>query len=133
MREAIKKAVKLGDQLGHIFVATADADGLPHVAASGKISVENESWVGVSEWFCPGTLSNLRDNPRMALVVWDAKNDIGFQILGACERVDEISTMGGFSTDVVNDKVLPQVERKILLRVDKIIRFSHAPHSDLEE
>ena len=28
---------------------------------------------------------------------------------------------------------IPQVERELLIRVDKVLAFSHAPHSDAEE
>ncbi|MFO7739281.1 MAG: hypothetical protein R6V46_12450 [Desulfatiglandaceae bacterium] len=37
--ETIEKAVELGSRLGHAFVATADADGLPHIAASTKLGL----------------------------------------------------------------------------------------------
>ena len=133
MKQVIRKAVELGDRLGHIFVATADAQGLPHLAASRKIRLEADDRIGVYEWFCPGTLSNIRDNSRMALVVWDPEKDTGYQILGVCERIEEISMMNGFSPDSDKNAPLPQVERKILLRIDKVLHFSHAPHSDVEE
>lgn len=133
IKEAIEKAVRLGGELGHVFVATADAHGLPHMAASGKISIEGENLIGVSEWFCPGTLSNLIINPRIALVVWDPVSDSGFQILGNSEKVAEVSMMDGFLSEADRERPIPQVERRISIRVDKVIHFSHAPHSDTEE
>ena len=133
MKKAIYKAVALGNELGHIFVATSDAKGLPHLAASGKISLEENGQIGVSEWFCPGTLSNIQVNPRMSIVVWDPKTDKGFQMLGNCEKVEDMSVMDGFLPQGAHNKPLPQVERKIWVQIDKIVHFSHAPHSDLEE
>lgn len=41
--------------------------------------------------------------------------------------------MDGLAPGADTPKPLPQVERKIMVRVDRIVRFSHAPHSDLEE
>jgi predicted pyridoxine 5'-phosphate oxidase superfamily flavin-nucleotide-binding protein len=133
MREAIEKAIRLGGESGRVFVATADADGLPHMAVSGKISIEEEGLISVSEWFCPGTLSNLIINPRIALVVWYPVTDMGFQILGNSEKVEEISMLDGFLSDAYREKPLPQVERRIFIRVEKVMNFSHAPHSDVEE
>jgi hypothetical protein len=41
--------------------------------------------------------------------------------------------MNGFSPAAELDSPMPQVERKVLVRVDKVLVFSHAPHSDLED
>jgi len=132
-REAIKRAVELGSGLGYVFLATADADGLPHIAASRKLTYEPDGAIGINEWFCPGTLANLQINPRISVVVWDPQSDTGYQILGNCEKVEDISVMDGLSPELEKKAPLPQVERRILVRVDEVIRFSHAPHSDVEE
>lgn len=131
--ETLKKAVILGEQLGHVFVATTDREGLPHVAAAGTINLESEEQVAVSAWFCPGTMANLEENPCIALVVWDAKTDVGFQLLGESEKVEELSMMDGYTPEPENQIPLPQVERKLIVRVNKIVSFKHAPHSDVEE
>ena len=106
VKKAIYKAVALGNELGHIFVATSDAKGLPHLAASGKISLEENGQIGVSEWFCPGTLSNIQVNPRMSIVVWDPKTDKGFPMLGNCEKVEDMSVMDGFLLQGAHVQVL---------------------------
>lgn len=131
--EILKKAVRLGEELGHVFVATADTAGLPHVAAAGKISLESEDRVAVMEWFCPRTVANLKVNPRVSVVVWNQKSDMGFQLLGKCEKVEEVGMMNGYSPGLEDQKPLPQVERKLIVRIEKITDFRHAPHSDVEE
>ncbi len=131
--DSIQKAIALGSELGHVIVATADRGGIPHVAASSRISMEDNGRIGISEWFCPGTLANLQVNPRIAIVVWDPKRDRGYQLLGTSEGVKDVAFMDGLAPDAETEKPLPQVERNILVRVDRVIRFSHAPHSDLEE
>jgi hypothetical protein len=130
-KNVIRKAVEMGSRLGHVFVATANSSGLPHLAASSRIEEEPGSRVAVSEWFCPGTLVNLQGNPQISIVAWDPVNDKGFQILGVAEDLEETAMMDGLSPNL--GKALPQVERKIHVRVEKIIDFSHAPHSDTEE
>jgi hypothetical protein len=67
------------------------------------------------------------------MVVWDAPSDKGYQLLGLVEKIEEIAMMNGYSPEIDETIVMPQVENRLLVRVDKIIAFSHAPHSDLEE
>jgi predicted pyridoxine 5'-phosphate oxidase superfamily flavin-nucleotide-binding protein len=116
------------------LVATADEKGLPHMAASSKIEAEGYPRIAISEWFCPGTLSNLQVNPRITIVVWDPESDTGFQLMGESEGIQETAVMNGLlAGPEEKEPPLPQVQRKILVRVQKIVRFCHAPHSDLEE
>ncbi len=131
--EEFKKAVALAEKLRHVFVATADADGLPHVASAGKLASAPDGRVVLADWFCPGTVTNLQQNPCVAIVVWDAGEDVGYQLLGEVEEVKELGMLDGYVPGEEDKPPLPQVERELLVRVNKIIAFSHAPHSDVEE
>ena len=131
--ESLNIAVELAEKLEHVFVATADSSGMPHVATAGKLSQTSEDHVAVTAWFCPGTLANLKNNRRISLVVWDAPLDKGYQLLGLVEKIEEIAMMNGYSPEADKYPPMPQVENRLLVRVDKVIAFSHAPHSDLEE
>lgn len=132
-RKVLEEAVALAQKLKQIFVATADRSGLPHVAAAGKLTLSSPDRVAVAAWFCPSTVSNLEGNRRVSLVVWDPQGDIGYQLLGKVEKVEELAMMDGYAPDRDFKAHLPQVERQLLVRVKKIIGFKHAPHSDLEE
>ncbi len=87
----------------------------------------------MSSWFCPGTVTNLERNRRISLVVWDAAEDTGYQLVGEVEKVEESAFLNGYAPEVEGSSPSPQVERRLLVRVDKVIGFSHAPHSDVEE
>lgn len=126
-------AIDLAEKLGHVFVATADSSGMPHVAAAARIQSASEDHVTVSAWFCPGTIANLDENRRISLVVWDPPLDKGYQLLGEVVNVEEQAMMNGYSAETEKHAPLPQVERKLVVRVAKILAFSHAPHSDVEE
>jgi len=132
-RKMMDRAVALGSEVGLILVGTADRSGVPHVAAASGISDRGHGRIDVTEWFCPGTLANLEVNPGLAVVVWDPGRDVGFQMLGESEGVEETAVMDGLPPGAEARDPLPQVERRILMRVDKVIRFSHAPHTDREE
>jgi hypothetical protein len=125
--------MELAEKLGHVFVATADSRGMQHVAAAAQIHKASKDRVTVSAWFCPGTIANLNDNRRISLVVWDPPSDRGYQLLGEVVQVEEQSVMNGFSAEPEERSPMPQVERKLIVRLAKILAFSHAPHSDVED
>ena len=132
-KKILDQAAALAQKLQHVFVATTDGKGLPHVAAAGKLALISEGRVAVTAWFCPMTVANLQKNRKVSLVIWDPRADMGYQLLGQAEKVEEIAMMNGHAPGIESQPPLPQVERQLWVRVDKIIDFKHAPHSDIEE
>ena len=129
--EAIKQAVMLEEKVGHVFVATADAAGLPHIAMARNMSFLPEGRVTVKAWFCQGTVSNMAASRSVSLVVWDPATDRGYQLIGMIENVDEVAMMDGYAPGR-DDSSLPQTERRLLVRVDKVIKFTREAHVDRE-
>ena len=128
----------LADALGMaqgrpVFVATADAACLPHLACAGRLRAAPEGRVLVTEWFCPGTVGNVAENPRVSLVVWDEEADAGYQLLGSVERVDEMGILDGYAPQAEPAGPLPQVQRRLVVRVERVLKFRRAPHADVEE
>lgn len=130
--EIIQAALALGQKVGHVFVATADSEGFPHVAAAGRLYFGSDEILVVAAWFCPGTIENLQHNPRISLVVWDTDTDTGYQLIGNVEKVEETAIMNGYSPELENLGPSPQVERQLFVKVNKVMGFTHAPHSDLD-
>ena len=131
-KEAIEKVLELAGQLKQVYVATADSEGLPHVSAAGKLGVTPHGDFAVSDWFCPGTLSNGQVNPKVSLVVWRPDIDIGYQVLGTIIEIRDLAMLDGYTGEQAGPTRIPQVERQLIIRADKIIDFRHAPHSDIE-
>lgn len=131
--KALKGFVELAERVGHIFIATANSEGTPHVAAAGKVKLNPEGNVEIRAWFCPGTVSDLELNPRISLVVWDKDADIGYQLLGETHKILDIAVLDGYAPKIEEKMALPQVEKRLLVRADKVIEFKLAPHSDIEE
>jgi hypothetical protein len=132
-KQTIQRAVNLGQKIQHLFVATSDNRGLPHVAAASKITLVSDEKVAVSEWFCPGTLENLEQNRFVSLVIWDSASDKGYQLMGKVEKMEEEAMMNGYAAELDTKMLRPQVEWKLIVRVEKVIDFTQAPHSDIEE
>jgi hypothetical protein len=132
-QKVLQQAISLAQKVKNIFVVASARSGLPHMAAAGKLTYSADNRVEVAAWFCPGTLANLEENRRVSLVVWDPLRDLGYQLLGEAEKVEELAMMDGYAPGEGNLPPLPQVERQLTVRVDKITDFRHAPHSDRED
>jgi hypothetical protein len=132
-QERLKQALALAATVKTVLVATAHADGRPHVAVAGKIEALPDGRVAVSEWFCPGTVSNLERNPRVALVLWDPAEDAGYQLIGEVEEVEESAFLNGYLPEGEGARPVPQTRRRLTVRVTGIFAFSRAPHTDEEE
>jgi len=131
--EKLTEAVDLARKVGHVLIATADSRGMPHVTAAAQIAVAGSHSVAVTEWFCPGTVANLQKNRSISIVVWQARPDIGFQLLGTLEKVEDVGVLDGYAAGIEGEHPLPQVEKQLLVKVDKIFDFRMGPHSDVEE
>lgn len=131
--ETIRSAIQLANKTNHILVATTSSEGTPHVAAAAKLNLDSEDHISVAAWFCPGTLANLKNNRQISVVVWDASEDLGYQLLGSVEHIEELAMLNGFAPEIELSFPRPQVERRLHMRVDRVYHFSHAPHSDIED
>lgn len=130
--ETLKRAIALAREVGHVFIATADAEGLPHLAAGAGLEDVGDGLVAVRGWFCPGMMANVDQNRHIALIVWNAGSGEGCQLLGEIERSEELAIQNGYDPEVDKTPAMPQVEREMIVRVSSIIGLSYAPHSDLE-
>lgn len=129
-RAMIERMVELGNRIGFLFIATADQNGTPHIASARRAELLPGDRFAVTEWFCPGTIANLRSNRRLSVVVWDSKNDVGYQMIGKSEEIQDIAMMDGFEAGKAEAPPLPQVERRLIVKGEAILEFKQRPHSD---
>lgn len=127
------EAVNIGKKAGYVVVATADSNGMPHIAIAGKIELEDQSTTTITEWFCPGTIANLEQNSSVSVVAWDRASDRGFQLLGRLKTENDVAVLNGYAQGLEGEPPLPQVQRRLLIRVEKIMDFKAGPHSDKNE
>jgi hypothetical protein len=127
----LKTAVGLAEKLKYALIATANLKGLPHVAVARKVGLISDDEIMVRDWFCPGTVTNVLENKHVSVVIWDAASDKGYQLLGEAEKVEDLSMLNGNAPDVEDQPPLPQVEKRLLIKVAKILEFKQALHGDI--
>ncbi len=131
--DKVEEFVRFAKDLGHVFIATADSRGMPHIAAAGRLDCTGEQSITVREWFCPGTVSNLNVNKHVSIVAWRKEPDTGYQLLGTVIKTQDAGVLDGYAPEVEQAHPMPQIEKEILIEVENIIEFKLAPHSDLED
>ena len=129
--EMLKEAIHLHKQGGYSFLATASAKGVPHIACAGNIERVSDDSIAITECFCPHTVRNLSENNSLSLVLWDQGKDTGFQLLGTSQRLEDASLFDN-PADKESRPPVPQGAWKLLMNVNKVLAFTHAPHTDDE-
>ena len=133
MDERLSGEIMALAQRGLKLLATCDDAGVPHLAAFGTMTLSAAGEVAVTDWFCPGTIMNARRGHAVSLVVWDPGADVGHQLVGRVLEVQELAVLDGYSPEDEDKPPIPQMERRLLIKVDKVLAFHQAAHSDLEE
>ncbi len=129
--EPLERAVSMSQASGRIYLATADHGGLPHIAAAGPLTLlSDQKRVVFEAWCCPRTVANLGVNRWMALVVLPPEKEIGYQLLGWIEEMEDVLLMDGFDPQLEARRLLPQAKKRLTMRVDKIIEFRPEAHTD---
>jgi uncharacterized protein len=131
--QVLQQAVSFVAKIEYVLISTASKTKEPHIAVATRMDLVDNIHVTVSAWFCPTTVINLFENPSLSLVIWDQENDTGYQLIGASEGIENMAVLGCWTPEVDKQMPVPQVERRVLVRVDRIIDFKHAPHNDIEE
>ena len=124
------KIVKLADNVGHVIIATADKNGIPHIASAGRLRYDSKNkLIKVSEWFCSNTVANLNMNKFISIAVWDPVADIGYQLRGTLQGVYNNAVLNGYMEDEKRVH-FPQTRQELLIKVEKISDFNSEVHSD---
>jgi uncharacterized protein len=124
--ESIKQ---FAEGVGHAYVATSDAAGHPHLAAGRGVSVFEPNRLVFEAWFCPTTLKNLQENPRVAVAIADPVTGEGYQFNGRVERSEDTALLDGYIPDL-EPPGMPQVQWRLEVRIDSVMAFTADAHSD---
>lgn len=129
----LEKAVNIGQMTGYVFLATADYNGQPNIAIVPEISIFPEGRIALRKWFCPTTIDNIKKNNRVSCVIWDSKNDKGYQLQGRANDIEDMAMMDGYSPKEEMHCHYPQVERQLIIEVSEIFNFKRIVRCNKEE
>jgi hypothetical protein len=127
------QAIALTERLGHVFIVTAYASGRTHLAAARTLSYLPDDQVMVSGWFCHQTIRNLHTNRFLSIVAWEPSSDEGYQLQGELIATEALEMLNGYNPELEKKPPIPQVDRQLKIRIEKVVEFNLRPHSDLEE
>ena len=82
--EDIKKAL---DQSVLCWLATASAEGVPNVSPKEIFCWQNQSTVLIANIASPGSVKNIKQNPKVCLSVLDILVQKGYQLKGMAEII----------------------------------------------
>ena len=125
--ETIKMFV---ESLGAAYVASTDATGTPHLAVGRDPKIPDPEHLAFEAWFCPTTLKNVTENPRVAVVVVLPDSDSGYQFIGTVDQIAATALLDGHAGEDIEPPGMPQVQSRLLVRVDVVMEFSEGAHTD---
>jgi len=70
------------------WVATASRDGTPNLSIKGSLRVLDDEHLLFADIFSLKTRKNLQENPKVAIMVYDAESRRGYACKGMAEQVD---------------------------------------------
>jgi hypothetical protein len=126
----LERAIALGKKVEHLFIAIVDGKGVPYVNSVRQIEQVADNQFAIEEWICPLTVTDLGENPKLALVIWDPATDDGYEIIGEVLMFEGQAFLNGFAPEVEEHASLPQVKRRLTIRAERIIAFSRALRCD---
>ena len=127
MTENVKRFI---ENTKYAVVGSADSLGRPHLAAGSDLRVPDPHHLVLEAWFCVTTLQNVTANPRVAVIITDPVSCSGYQLLGNVEKSEGIAMIDGYAPEAEIPGT-PQVESRLVVRVDALMAFSAGVHSDL--
>jgi general stress protein 26 len=132
-QEKLKTIERMSNTDSLTLMATADAHGHPHVTAAHGMHMRPNRRVELTDWFCPGTVHNVRENSHVSIIIWDQRQDRGYQLQGEVENIAQQGVMDGYSPQTDNRPPAPQIRRRIIVALTRASEFRREPHIDREE
>jgi len=85
MAKLPEEAKKMIKEVIPALVATASKEGKPNVSPKGSFRVLDDEHVAFAEMASPNTIANLKENPQVAVLVFDPDTWGGCRISGKAE------------------------------------------------
>jgi predicted pyridoxine 5'-phosphate oxidase superfamily flavin-nucleotide-binding protein len=121
MAKLTDEAKKIIRELGPALVATASKDGRPNVSVKGSFRVLDDEHVVFADIASPRTTANLKENPRLAAIVFNPSARKGCRIWGRAEIVDSGELFDSMSAEFAARKM--KVKHLVKVTVEEVATF----------
>jgi len=88
MAKISEETKKIIEEVRPAMVATADKDGKPNVSPRGSFRVLDDEHVIFSDGGRMYTMANIRENPKVSAIVYNAETRQGCRIWGTAEILE---------------------------------------------
>ena len=102
LSEEVKKIIK---EIHPAFIATASKEGKPDVSPKGSFRVLDDEHVVFADIASPRTIANLKENPQVAVIIYDTATRKGCRIWGKAEIIEFGDLVDKFSTEFAKMKM----------------------------
>lgn len=96
MAKLPEEAKKMIKEIIPALVATASKEGKPNVSPKGSFRVLDDEHVAFAEMASPNTIDNLKENPQVAVLVFDPDTWGGCRISGKAEILESGDLVDSF-------------------------------------
>jgi|GEM_PF-5508844 len=114
---------------GVATVASAGADGRPHLALGSGITVLDGEHIAFGNWLCRTTLHNVEQNRQVAVSVMARESATGYQFVGRVVHGFDTALVGGYTPEPLPVGDL-QALTSLVVRVEEVLAFCTGIHSD---
>jgi len=100
-------------------IATASRDGTPNVGPKGSMYVFDDETLAYAEGTAEKTFRNLKENPKVAVMVVDREKADGYQVKGAAELL----TSGHFFEQVAKmqeERKRPRPKHVVKIKIEEV-------------
>jgi len=126
LSEEIKRFIEATSQA---VVASADSGGNPHLALGSDLRVLDGEHLAFENWFCPTTLHNVEQNPRLAIAVLAQGSEIGYQFIGHVAHGFDVAMLSGYAP-AAEAPGEPQALTRLVVRIEEVLAFCSGIHTD---
>jgi predicted pyridoxine 5'-phosphate oxidase superfamily flavin-nucleotide-binding protein len=112
------------------FVATADPDGTPNVSPKGTFVVLDDQTIAFGEIRSPGTIRNLRANPRIEVNFVDPFVRKGYRFAGRAAVVERGDCTFDALLNQLQSSLGPRVRAIVAITVTKALPLTSPAYDD---
>ena len=121
MAKLSEEAKKIIGEISPAQVATVSKDGKPNVSPKGSFRVVDDEHVAFADVRSPRTIANLRENPRVSVIVFDAAHRRGCRIWGKAEILERGDLYDAFQAQFQPRNIKINCAVKIAVEEEAII------------